>query len=304
MALLRHPRTRQIPPPASGNGAPDEPSPALQGAAPGAGGSPWGGPLEAILRHPLLVILPALVLAGVGLAVGLLREPVHTAEARINVGRIDVPAYTLQGVTVGNITLAASYSRAVTAPAVVRGASRDTGISAEDVREQLSASPVPGSTLILVEAEADSAERAQQLANAGAGRLINYVTDLNVRQQESRSLNRFRRAQREVEKVRARLIRLARRPGANAAAIEKTRLNLRTAELAARSVGNRVFQASVVPPPENLLQLVVPAATSDSDETSVLQELGLIGLVAGLVVGIALALLRTNWQLLRRARRR
>jgi len=263
----------------------------------------WHGPLESILRHPLMVALPALALVALALVIGLLRSPVYTAEARINVGRVDVPAYTLQGVTVGNVTLAGSYARAVAAPAVIRGAAREAGLSQQEVREQLKASPIPGSTLIRVEAEGDSEGEARQLANAAAERLINYVTELNVRQQEARSLGRFRRAAEGVERARARLGRAQRRSGPNSRAVEEARLDLSTAQLAARSIGNRVFQASVVPPPENLLQLVVPAATADSDRGSVLQELLLIGLVAGLVVGMALALARTNWHVLRRLRR-
>jgi len=68
-----------------------------------------------------------------------------------------------------------------------------------------------------------------------------------------------------------------------------------------RSVGARVIGATVAPSPENLLQLVVPASTADSDKSSVLQQSLLIGLVAGLVLGFALALLRANWYLVRGA---
>jgi uncharacterized protein involved in exopolysaccharide biosynthesis len=46
---------------------------------------------------------------------------------------------------------------------------------------------------------------------------------------------------------------------------------------------------------------VVPAATATSDESSVLQQSLLIGLVAGLVLGFALAMLRSNWLLVRDA---
>lgn len=301
MALLRRPRTPEIEPPphrafATGNGPVDaRPAPD--------GGPAWHGPLESVLRHPALVVLPAIALVLLALAIGLLRSPVYTSEARINVGRVDVPAYTLQGVTVGNVTLASSYARAIAAPAVIRGAARDAKIPVEEARDNLEASPVPSSTLIRVEAEGDSRREAQRLANAAAARLIDYVTELNVRQQEARSLGRFRNAAERVGRARQRLVRVQRRRGVNSRAADRARLDLQTAQLAARSVGNRVFQASIVPPPENLLQLVVPAATADSDKGSVLRELLLIGLVAGLVVGIALALLRTNWHVLRRVRR-
>ena len=66
-------------------------------------------------------------------------------------------------------------------------------------------------------------------------------------------------------------------------------------------MGARVLQATVAPPPENLLQLVVPAASAESDEASVLQRSVLIGLVAGLILGVALALLRANGHMVRGA---
>jgi capsular polysaccharide biosynthesis protein len=263
-------------------------------------GPAFVGPLESVLRYPLLALAPVVAFVLAGLLIGVLRSPVYDAEARINVGRVDVPAYTLQGVTIGNATLASSYSRALAAPEVIEKAAQQANVSVEDARESLVSSPVPGSTLIRVEAEGGSSGEAQQLANAAALALIDYVTTLNVRQQESRSLERFRDAQATAEKARTRLLRIQDdRP--NSPAAERARIDLRTAELHARSVGGRVLGATVAPPPENLLQLVVPAATADSDRSSVLQQALLIALVAGIVLGFALALLRANWQLVREA---
>jgi hypothetical protein len=263
-------------------------------------GTPFRGPLESVLRNPILAIVPVVVLVLAGLAFGLLRSPVYDAEARINVGRIDVPAYTLQGVTIGNSTLAASYSRALAAAAVINRAARQAGVPVGEARANLTASQVPRSTLIQVEATGDSSGEAQQLANSAALALINYVTRLNVRQQQSRSLGRFRRARVVAERARTRLLRIERdRPGSRAA--QRARVRFATAELNARSIGGRVIGATAAPSAENLLQLVVPAATAGSDRSSVLQQSLLIGLVAGLVLGFALALLRSNWALVRGA---
>src|SRR5436305_9412143 len=82
-------------------------------------GPAFRGPLESVLLAPLAVMLPIIVLVGVAVAAGLLRSPVYSSEARINVGLADVPAFTLQGTTMGNATLAASYARAIGAPDVV-----------------------------------------------------------------------------------------------------------------------------------------------------------------------------------------
>jgi capsular polysaccharide biosynthesis protein len=300
--LLRKPRRGSIEP---ALGIPERQVDGFPRAAPAPEpqqtGPAFVGPLESVFRHPVVALLPVVVLVLAGLAVGLLRSPVYTAEARINVGRIDVPAYTLQGVTIGNTTLAASYSRALGAPDVISEAAREADVSVNEARESLTASQVPQSTLIRVEAEGDSSGEAQQLANAAALALINYVTKVNVRQQQSRSLQRYRRAQAQVERARTRLLRVVEGTGADSRAAERARVNLRTAELNARTLGQRVLGASVAPSPENLLQLIVPAATAESDRSSVLQQSLLIGLVAGVVLGFALALLRANWHLLRGA---
>src|SRR3954447_7330836 len=60
------------------------------------------GPLEAFLRHPIIAILPVLLLTGGAVYLGVNRDPEYTAKARVNVGRTDVPAYTLQNVVIGN----------------------------------------------------------------------------------------------------------------------------------------------------------------------------------------------------------
>jgi capsular polysaccharide biosynthesis protein len=300
MPLLRKPRRAAFEQP---DPAPVRPvkfpqtAPAPQSQPPA---TPFYGPLESVLRNPVLAAAPVVVLVLAGLAVGLLRSAVYEAEARINVGRIDVPAYTLQGVTIGNSTLAASYSRALGAPEVINRAAKSADVSASTALENLSASQVPRSTLIRVVAEGESSGEAQQLANGAALALMSYVTKLNVRQQQSRSLQRYRRARAQVERIRTRVLRLQREQPKSRAA-ERARVDLQTADLNARSVGARVLGASAGPPVGNLLQLVVPAHTADSDKSSVLQRSLLIGLVAGLVLGFALALLRSNWHLVRGA---
>src|SRR5438067_1063849 len=56
---------------ATGNGVPASPGPAAPGTAREAAGAPHVGPVEAVLRHPSLALLPVLVLVGVALAIGL-----------------------------------------------------------------------------------------------------------------------------------------------------------------------------------------------------------------------------------------
>lgn len=262
---------------------------------------PIRGPLESVLRHPLLALAPVVALVAIAVAVGLLRTPEYSAEARINVGRTDVPAYTLQEVTIGNATLAGSYARAIDAPRVIESASRQAEVPESEVRDRVAASQVPRSTLIRVEATGDSERAAVDLANGAARGLIFYVRHLNARQQDNRLIRRYRRALRRGQRAQARLERVARGRSERSPAVREARLDLRTAQLRARTLGSRVVQTGATPA-QNALQLVVPSAEATSDRTSVLSRLVLVALAAGVLLGIALALLRANAGLLRSRR--
>jgi len=255
------------------------------------------GPVEAVLRHPYLALLPVVVLIGVALAVTLARSPQYTAEARLNVGRIDVPAYTLPGVIYGNQSLAQSYARAITAPAVVNSATRAVNISGSTARSRLTATPVPQSTVIRVDATGASEESAIALANAAGKGLTTYVIKLNQNAQANTILGDFQRAQRDVDAAQRRL-GSAQRSG-SAATAQQAQLTLQTAQLKASTLEQRYRFESGNEAPPNLVQMLSPATTATSDFSSRLQEVLLIGLVAGVVVGLALALLRANAELVR-----
>jgi uncharacterized protein involved in exopolysaccharide biosynthesis len=252
------------------------------------------GPLESVLRHPRVVALPLVALVALALAIGIARPPQLTAEARVNVGRVDVPAYTLQGVITGNATLAASYARAMTAEAVVRDAARRADTTRRAARDGLAASPIPGSTLILVEGRAGDEDDAVALANGGARALIRYVTRLNRRERASGLLEDYRAALADVSRAERRVRRLTALRGADSPSVARARRQVAAARLEVDTVGNQYRAAEGTGNDENLLQLIAPAATAASDRFDVLQRLLLLGLVAGALLGIALALLRAN----------
>jgi uncharacterized protein involved in exopolysaccharide biosynthesis len=259
------------------------------------------GPLESAFRHRGLVLLPVLALVAAGAVIGLLREPDYEAEARVSVGRVDAPVYTLDELLIANTTLARNYARLVGAEPVVEPAASSVGIDASDARDDVSGSPLPGSSLISVEAKGDSEAEAVALANATSRALITYVEDLNRRQESGSLLNRFRDAARQFDAARRRLQRLQRQ-GARPAAVDRARLDFFTQQARTEAIRLQYRNNEGGLPPEGLLQLALPAVDADSDRWSVLQQLMLIGLGAGLVLGLGLALLRENRALLSRAR--
>jgi hypothetical protein len=264
-------------------------------------GPQFRGPLESALRHPKLAILPIVLLVAVGTALALVRDPVYEAEARINVGRPNAPVSSLDEVLFAHAAFARNYARLVGAEPVVRRAGRAAGMSPAEARDNLDGSPVPESSLISILAEADSEDQAATLANAGAAALIRYVERLNSRGDSPVLLGGFREAAREYEAARLRVERLRDDRDASARALAEARLDFFAAEARAGAIRDRYEDSQGGLPAKGLLQLALPAAGAESDRASVLQTLILIGLGAGVVLGLGLALVRENRGLLSRA---
>lgn len=263
--------------------------------APSSGLRTFAGPLESALRYPLIALLPVVVLVVAALIIGLVRDPHYTSQARVSVGRVDVPAYTLQGVVVGNSTLAAGYARAITAQPVVAAAAQATQLSEAKVRSRLEASPVPGSTLIRVDAEGDSAAGALELANAGAKGLIAYIEQLERDQQQTGLLAEYRKSRGLVDEARERFTQLQEADDEDTSRVRQARVDLELARLKTSGLKNRVrFDTAGESGLASVLQLLAPAAEADSDRSSILQRLILIAVAAGAVLGAGLSLVRAN----------
>jgi capsular polysaccharide biosynthesis protein len=260
------------------------------------------GPVEAVVRSPILALAPAVLLVFLAVVLAGVRSPVYTSRASINVGRVDVPAFTLQGVTIGNATLALGYARFVSAPPVVAAAAGAAHVSTDDAASRISASPVPNSTLIVVEAKGSSKQQAQQLANGTALGLIRYVRDLTARQQQSGVLHSFRDALAATQARLEILQSLERTHSPSSPLVRQAQLDYQTAKLREQSVGQRYLSQEVSPAPQNLLQLAVPATSASSDLVSVLERMALIAVAVGLVLGVAMALWVANRALLIRLR--
>ena len=266
---------------------------------------PLVGPLEAFLRRPITTLLPLVLLLAGAIYLGLEREPTYTSEARINVGRADVPAYTLQGVVAGNTQLAGSYALTIGAAPVAEQAARDTGLTPAEASGRLGATLVPGSTLIQVDAEGPSSDQAIELANAGAQALIDYVTEVNRNTEGRRLFRQYREAQREVQRIQRRVERLARRNGRAAREeLGRAQISLDAAQLRASSLANLYRNASIEPATTSPLTLIAPAAKADSDRREVMEQMIIVAAAAGLVLGLGFALLRANWARLRALRGR
>lgn len=289
----------------TGNGAPETRAPADRSPEPPAPTAEPAAlppnPLEAMRRFWVLIAVLTLLGAGGGVAYGLLRDPVHTAEARLSVGRIDVATQSISGWADASQILADSYSRAIVADRVIRTVQRRTGVSVEDYLDDVSASPIPKSGVVRVEAETGSRGRSLELANQSARALTLYVQNLNRQNPESlRLFARYRVATQAYGRAIAERAKLG---GDETAAIVRAEAHLQQARLRLGTIENLYRISEVGQASPNSLQVLAYAASTDTDRDSVLQRVAFGGAVAGLVLGTLLAIVLARAGA-RRARRR
>lgn len=256
------------------------------------------GPFEAIRRHPLIAVLPLILLAAGALAYGLLRTPNYTAEARLSIGRIDLNTPgALSSFVEASSSLAAGYSRAISADAVTQRVSRELSIPPVVVRRSLGATPIPGSAVFSVLAIGSSASDATQLANAGSAALQDYVEQLNVENPNGDRL--FRQFKAAVNRAARRQDRVRRLEEAPSLLTDDRKLirartaaaaaGLRVETLRANYQVTQQSQSSV-----SLVQQLTTATSATNDRNARLQLFLFYALAAGGLIGAALATLRVN----------
>jgi hypothetical protein len=242
-----------------------------------------------------------LLLVGGAIVIGVQRKPEYTAQARITVGGSDVPPFALQTVVTGNQALAASYARVISAYPVVIDAARKVGIPPGAAANALNASPVASSTLIQVEAKGASAAFSIGLANAASESLINYVQRVSKTNASSTLFRQYQAAQAQVRRAQVRVQAAIR--SKSGAGLTKAQLAEDSAQLRASDLANRYRGTTFDAASSSRLTLIAPAAHATSDRRTMLERLIAIAAIGGIVLGLGLALLDTNWRVLRTLRR-
>src|SRR4051794_35710672 len=134
--------------------------------------APRIGTFDAIRRHKILFLLPLVLFIGAGAAYGFVRKPTYTAEARLQVGRLDVSQPgALAGFANATQALAATYSRAITADQIRVPVAQKTGLRPGQVGSHLTATPVREGAVIRVIANDKHRARAIDIANVATQQL-------------------------------------------------------------------------------------------------------------------------------------
>jgi hypothetical protein len=245
---------------------------------------------DAAKAFPGRVILPIVLLVVVAVAVAFTRPTTYSAQAHLAVGRIDVSTAAAPGVVSASQSLASAYSRAISADEVTAEITKKAG---EGVT--VSASPIPESPVILIEAEASSEEEAINAANIAGGALIAYINKLNSNAAQSeRLLKTYAAARGEVTQLERQVNREAAKEevtgvqqDAKKAAELEAKLDV---EILKTKASEAAYRASLEEETNgNDLRVLTTAQEATSNRKSVLKILLVLAVIAGAAIGLAWA---------------
>ncbi len=276
------------------------------------------------MRHPVLVVVVAVVGLLTGAVAGYEHPPAYTADAQLIVGRTaSLSIETIPGLDVAVQSLASDYARLITSSSVVSDA--EGYLHSSQLPGTLSASPVPESSIIDVRATAANETLALSLANAGAQALTTVVTQVtnDTQAQLAPILASYQKADAAAEAatVQAGVVQdqldnliadLGKATPTAAQTAEENSLSaqvaseLTKADTAKLRAQNYLSEYDNAVPPyqtqEEMVQPVGQATNSGSDRTSTLEAAALGGAVGGLVIGLALAAWSESLKSRRRAK--
>jgi len=255
--------------------------------------------LGTALKRSWQVVLPCVVVCvAIAVGVAVLRGPDYKAQSQLFVGSFDVRSAAIPGFVTASVQLADAYSRLATSDAVEAPVARQTGLTSAEVRDRLTASNVPGSPVVRITAEGPSGTAAIDLARAASNETAAQVRALTSRSTEaSQLLARYHAVTAEANQAAQRVSRLrsqnasSQRILAAQSTADTTKLRANTeAGLYGAAVANSGGAAQV--------HVISSAVSATSDRGSVLQQIILVGALAGLVAGGALATLRERRRVL------
>lgn len=251
------------------------------------------GPFHAWRRYWVSGTLIILLFTAIGAGCAFLVPVSHTAETRVAVGSGDLTSGAIAGFPLAASQLASNYARYV----------NDRGVAGTDVPEgvDLSASQIPESNVIRIEATSDDADAAQAAANSAAEDLINLVnnsgsdsTDAVFEQfseaadADAAAQTQLAAAQHDLDQLLAQdaaagKIRSAREAVTKAAA-EADRTSLAATALRQKYTNQVASTSSAAK-----LQLVRDAESVSSNRVSWVERLALLGLAVGALVSLFVA---------------
>jgi uncharacterized protein involved in exopolysaccharide biosynthesis len=262
------------------------------------------GPLRPVVSRWWLVLPVTLAFAAGGAYVGNDAQPTYSASSTINVGRTDVRVQALPGYAAGATSLAAAYARIVQSAEIEEPLARRLRLPVDEVHRRLSAVPVPSNPFFTISGTGRTADEAVRFTRAATREIQAYVKrsdrgDVSV----DALLSRYRSVARRQAALQRRIDSLTADAVGSAvpASAARAQAQYDTLAIQAEALKQQYAERSAEVATTAGITVISPATTAESDRNKTIQRLVAVGLVAGLVVGSALALLLEG---ARRARRR
>lgn len=274
---------------------------------------PRGILLTAISHNKLMVVVFAIVFAIIGLGVGIARKPTYTAVTTLQVGTVNLNSPSFDGFVDGASEFATVFSRSIFAAPVLAELRSKLGVTPSEAAQRLSAEPIPLTPSFRIFATAATPNGAVALANTTSDAVIAYEQRAAsaTSPQASILLKEYVVAAQTLQRAAALVGRLSAEQARSRVATLRTGITpsrapsnglvqARAAEDAARVQAQAIdsayrsvtIAAAGANPASGLVSLVAAATTATNNRSSRTKLLGLIGLLAGIVIGCAAALIR------------
>jgi len=249
---------------------------------------------RSIARHPFLAILPAIFLLAAGIVAGSKKHPTYSANAMINVGRSDIITQATPGYVQAAQVLATSYSRVVMSEHVSLPVARQLGEPVGTVNSNLTAVPIPNEPTFTITGTASSAGQAVKLTNAAVKAVVHFA---NVSQTQqggpSQLLTHYISTQTKADADHAKAASLAAKLASGVsqvtqAQVTRAQVAAQVATLQAQAAADAystLVQNGVAP----VLDVFQPATGASSNRKTNIEKYAVVGVVAGLVLGVCLA---------------
>jgi len=265
--------------------------------------------ISAMLRYPILVIISVIVLGGAGWLVADKKQTGYQAEAQVLIGQPSPgTSGELPGVVQAEQALAAIYAREIDFNQVLAPLARQFNTNPAEVASRLSAAPDPQSPLVRIYATGPNESDAVALANGAATK---FATTVNALTQSNAAANHafasYKQAVVAYQRALAKQQHLQQRvsnggsstSASSSPALLRAATATQIAQLHQATLANQYQSLLAAQQNAPTLSLFESADGATSNHASNLEIYVFGGVVAGLVIGAALATLlanRRNWQ--------
>ena len=257
---------------------------------------PFESPGRSAQNHWVMIAVLALLGMLLGAVFGFAKTPTYTAEARLVVGKTAQLSNlaAIPGLDAAGQSLASSYSRLASTDSVQQATAKRLGGT---LNGSLSASPIALAPIVVVEGSATTSDGAVAIAKAGSAALVEAVNQLNADQNKSADqlLQQYKAADHDLLVATIALNSAKAQQAGNNTDEAQAKVNSAQTEVDAAQVKLNALSAAysgVYSPTAidtQLLQRVGTASATGSNRRSSLEIGVLVGLVAGGLFGLGIA---------------